>query len=188
MKVALGCALAAVVGWAAWWELRELPHSTRAEEMQGATLVEPAVEAPRETEVATETSARHEIAVESPAAVPSPATTPMEGSAEASKVIERLRASMERSLSERIDPNALLDAALYLVQFEASDRAVPEPDPSGAVSFPLLGLPEGLQATLRVGQSRSSELPNVFSLDIHLTDVERPYVVDGMPRENRGAA
>jgi len=102
---------------------------------------------------------------------------------ETARVLEDLRSAMERSIGEVMNPSALLDAALMLAESDASDRAVPEPNPSGWMSFPLIDVPEGVEAHLLVAPPTSNpRFARVLALEMALTDLEEPYYVAGTPR------
>lgn len=85
---------------------------------------------------------------------------------ELTPLLERLRSAIEASVYERLDPGAVLEVGELLVDLEAGERAIPEPDPSGELRFPILGTPEGLSAELRV--ARAQNYANVLVLKTSL--------------------
>ena len=98
----------------------------------------------------------------------------------------RLRAALEQSIYGSLDPGAILDAALELAEHRADPRAVPEPDPTGALRFEVLDAPEGVSAELRVARSDNPRFASVLGLKLKLEPAADPYVVDGLVRGGRG--
>lgn len=99
---------------------------------------------------------------------------------ELTPLLERLRSAIEASVYERLDPGAVLEVGELLVDLEAGERAIPEPDPSGELRFPILGTPEGLSAELRV--ARAQNYANVLVLKTSLTPPPEPYYLEGVLR------
>ena len=106
-----------------------------------------------------ETSERELAVVESdpaPAeAEPEPLVDP---DAELRTALTKLGLVLDRSLDGRIDPGAILDAALLLVEHEIGEPR-PELELNGALAIPLEGLPEGVHAELNVGKPFSDRPP-----------------------------
>jgi len=96
--------------------------------------------------------------------------------------LEDLRTALERSVLERLDPGAILDAALLLMDSEVDQRAVPELAVDGRLRFLLMETPDGVQAEVLV--AKSNFYANVLALGIEL-DVPAggPYMVDARVRE-----
>jgi hypothetical protein len=95
---------------------------------------------------------------------------------------EELRAALEASLCDSLDPVAILDAALALGRLEVDPRAFSEPDPSGCTVYPLLGAPEGTRAELWVGRSSKPQVQRVLSLRLELDAQASPYMLEGCSR------
>lgn len=96
---------------------------------------------------------------------------------------QSLRMQIEGTLQGTLDPAALLEVALHLAELEVDPRAVPEPHPSGALRFPLRGLPEGMKAEMWIDSVANAKFaPEVLSLRLELAPEREPYVVGGVPR------
>ncbi len=86
---------------------------------------------------------------------------------------------IETSLYGAINPASLAETAIDLLDFEVSDKAIPEHHPDG-IRFPLLGIPEGMTADLQVTKNRSNE--DVLALNVKFDVPRTPYLVEGAVR------
>jgi hypothetical protein len=103
-------------------------------------------------------------------------------------VLEKLRPGLldqfEASFVGAVEPEIFLEAALQLVQLELDPRAIPEPDPTGLIRFPILDTPEGMSAELRVGRTNNQKFAeDVISISLRVDPGKDPYVVEGASRE-----
>jgi hypothetical protein len=90
----------------------------------------------------------------------------------------------EASFAGVVDPEIFLEAALQLVQLEVDPRAIPEPDFTGGIRFPILGTPEGMSAELRVARTRNQTFAeDVTSVILRVDPGTDPYIVEGASRE-----
>jgi RNA polymerase sigma-70 factor (ECF subfamily) len=95
---------------------------------------------------------------------------------------DRLRAEIEGTLSGQVNPTFYLDLATRLTALEPGTVLL-EPDPSGAVRFPLEGTPEGMHAELLLRKTNNPRFDSrVCTLLITLDNSAEPYVVDGVKR------
>ncbi|HEX6885641.1 MAG TPA: RNA polymerase sigma factor [Planctomycetota bacterium] len=123
--------------------------------------------------------AREARPAELPAAQAAPASAPEESAERARlrQTLERLSDVLDRSLDGRLDPGAILDAALLVAGHDVG-TPVPELQIDGTLAIPLVGLPDGVSAELRVGDPRKN-VP--LRLTIHLPR-ETPFAHGGFER------
>lgn len=174
--VLVGAAALAVGGaWIAWRVAApaERPHALPSPAVVSEAEVEPPGSVPG---VARETSTERRTAQASePAAIP-------QASSEASELeaaMDDLLATVERSLGGSLDPGAVLDAALLLATHETGP-AVPEPSPGGAITYPLLDLPDGVEAELQV-RGKNQRQESVLALRMRLQEPRESWLVEGLP-------
>lgn len=104
-------------------------------------------------------------------------------SAASSLAAETLKLEIESTMVGMIDPGSFLDTALALSKLEVSKSPLPEPHPSGAIRYPVLGLPEGTKAELWLLQSKTGEYGSPRMM-YHLTvDQPNPYIFEGAARK-----
>lgn len=100
------------------------------------------------------------------------------------KRMEEIRLAMESSLFGMLDAGVFLDAALLLTELEVASKPIPEPDPSGAMRYPVLCTPDGIQAELIVRRTSNPSFANpVVALKIQLPPPEGPYLLEGALRQ-----
>ena len=93
-----------------------------------------------------------------------------------------LARSIEDTLSGAVDAASFLEAALELTELEIG-RAVPEPHPSGAVRYRLLGAPEGVHPELWIRKTSNPAFDSaVLTLAVTLDPPAEGYAVAGVPR------
>jgi hypothetical protein len=73
---------------------------------------------------------------------------------------EEIRTAMEVALLGVLDPGAFMDVALLLTELEVASKPIPEPDPSGAMRYPVLGTPDGIRANLLVARTGNPKYAN----------------------------
>jgi len=100
---------------------------------------------------------------------------------ELESALEQLSGILDHSLEGRLNPGAILDAALLVAEHEVGN-ALPDLDPGGRLLLPIEGLPEGVTAQLCVsGVNRSQQ--NVLTLQIELErPADEPYVFEDYRR------
>ncbi|MCI0589847.1 MAG: hypothetical protein L0323_23785 [Planctomycetes bacterium] len=130
-------------------------------------------------------SRREEVLVASrPASARGPESIP---AGETPDIGETFKYAVEGALRGMFDLDAFLDMALILARLDVDPRAVPEPDPSGAIRFPLRGTPEGIQAEFWVRKTSNSDLGrDVFSLYVTTTSEKEPPFIEGAARQPPG--
>lgn len=107
-----------------------------------------------------------------------------EGAGPDSKALARaLRSAVEMSLFDQMDPGAILETALKLCEYQVDDRAIPDPDPSGRLRFPLLHLPEGMRAEFVVAKPKNPLLPQFYGIDVEMDRPFEPYYLEGAARK-----
>jgi len=107
---------------------------------------------------------------------------------EIEKKVDQFRLAMESSLLGVLDAGAFLDTALLLTELEVASNAIPESDPSGALRYPVLGTPEGIQAELRIGQTSNPNFASpTLGLKIHVDLPNSPYLLEGALRQEAEA-
>lgn len=112
------------------------------------------------------------------------------GSDEARRRLEAalssLRSAIEASTYERLDAGAVLDAAEGVLRLELAEGAIPEVTENGEVHVPFLGPPEGVEASLTVGNSAGYGM--VAGLEVTLHPTAGSYFLDGSVREDARCA
>jgi len=152
--VGVGGALVAGLVWT-WRGMGD--DRARAEASTGSEL--PLESPPTMGASVAETSER-ELAVVEPEPAPAEAEPEplVDPDVELRTALTKLGLVLDRSLDGRIDPGAILDAALLLVEHEIGEPR-PELELNGALAIPLEGLPEGVHAELNVGKPFSDRPP-----------------------------
>jgi hypothetical protein len=89
---------------------------------------------------------------------------------------------LELSLRGVMEPEVFLEVAHLLTQLEVQPVAIPIPDGSSAIKFPILGTPEGMTAELWVARPRSPKFAEHLSLRLSINADQEPYVVEGASR------
>jgi hypothetical protein len=93
-----------------------------------------------------------------------------------------LQLTIESTLMGQVDPGAFLDTALALSKLEISKSPIPEPSVSGAIRYPLLGVPEGVTAELWVARATTERFTSPL-LTYHLSvNTSTDYVFEGAAR------
>jgi len=173
--VVIGLAGALLVGIVLTWRDVAREHEAVASSAQ-------AHEAPAGAEPAIRpqpSGAREAEPTELTAALPAQASAPEESAEQARlrQALERLSDVLDRSLDGRLDPGAILDAALLVAGHDVG-TPIPELQLDGSLAIPLVGLPDGVSAELRVGDPRKN-VP--LRLSIHLPR-EAPFTHGGFER------
>lgn len=99
---------------------------------------------------------------------------------EAEPTLQDLALSLDRSLEGRLDPGAILDAALLVAEHELGAPLL-EPDFAGRLVIPVEGMPAGVEATLCVS-TPNLKLERVLALEISF-ERRTPYVFEDVERE-----
>lgn len=95
---------------------------------------------------------------------------------------QSLRTAIETTLVSQIDPGEFLDTALALTRLDVRATPIPESHPSGALRYPVLGTPEGVNAELWVRRSDNAAHGGpVLSYRISLPAAEG-YLMEGAER------
>jgi RNA polymerase sigma factor (sigma-70 family) len=140
--------------------------------------------APEHAPVASESPAapREEVAPAAEAAAVPASEPPPSAELELAATLERLSVVLDRTLDERLDPGAILDAALLVAAHEAGDPLA-ELDPAGRLLLPITGLPAGVEADLCVSKPNRRQ-ETVLTLQIRLERAaDAPLVHEGYERE-----
>lgn len=98
------------------------------------------------------------------------------------RMVQNLRGAIEETVYERLDPSAVLDAALHVVELEPDSEAVPFPDGFGDLRFAVSGMPDGLSADFVVGRVSNPKIGSVLSLEIRAKEPFSPYLIEGAVR------
>ncbi len=101
-------------------------------------------------------------------------------SGESRRILENLETAIEASVYQSLDPEPILAAAELLFDLDVDKRAIPEPDPTGDMRFPLLNPPEGVSAELRLVYSESHA--NVLALQMRVDAPPEPFYLEGVLR------
>ncbi len=96
--------------------------------------------------------------------------------------VTKALSAVETSLYGAIDPNQLVEHVASLLDLNVSERAIPEPQPQGALLFPIEGTSEGMVAQLRVTPTQNPRFKNVLAIDVTFDIPREPYLLEGMIR------
>lgn len=102
---------------------------------------------------------------------------------ELEQTLQSLARSLDRSLEGRLDPGAILDAALLVAERELG-APVLEPDVAGRLRIPVEGMPAGVEAALCVSKP-NRRLEKVLTLEISF-ERKTPYVFEDVERDGPG--
>ena len=101
---------------------------------------------------------------------------------------ERLRkdltSAVEASLSNALDPAAIVNSALALLHAHVEKGILPTTAPDGSLRYRLTPCPAGVQAELWVARSTGSKFEDVLSLRMKLAPPSEPYLLEGAVRKD----
>jgi RNA polymerase sigma-70 factor (ECF subfamily) len=180
--VLIGVGGALLVGFALTWHALEVRSGRAEAPAMAAAPVEPtpANVAPNETVASARESA---LVVPAPAVLAPEPAAPPEADAELHQALARLPSLLDRSLEGRLDPGAILDAALLVAAHELGAPQL-EPDSAGRLVMPVEGMPAGVEATLCVSKPNRAN-QKVLTLELAF-ERNAPFAFENMERADPG--
>jgi RNA polymerase sigma-70 factor (ECF subfamily) len=180
--VLIGVGGALLVGLALTWRALDARSGRTEAPALAAARMEPApVEvAPS----ATLAGARESVPVApAPAAPALEPASPAAADEELHAALARLPSLLDHSLEGRLDPGAILDAALLVAAHELGSPQL-EPDVAGRLVIPVEGMPAGVEATLCVSKPNRAN-QKVLTLELAF-ERTAPFAFENMERTGPG--